>query len=142
MKKDKAKTLIKKKLIKMAANPKSMIIFAYIDTTYAGSEIVPFLNIFAASVFEDDDINQAIIDAEKNDDLEFIYDIIDTCEESLNEINLSEFFPDWPDNIKDGENQIVEIINDSIKDNLCFENISKLFFHHVDCTEFIKIINR
>ncbi|MBN1501264.1 MAG: hypothetical protein JW982_13985 [Spirochaetes bacterium] len=133
---------IQETLNKTVGNFRTKIVMIYIDTTYGDSGIEPFLNIIGASVSSGKNFDEAVKLAEENDDIGFIYDVLNNCEESFDEINLSAFFPKWPDDLKKGENEITDIIRHFISENDVFNDVQKLYFHHVDSLDFVKIIDK
>jgi len=147
MEKNDAKNAIVERLTKIATSPNVEVIFAYIDTTVGSAvpwTMIPFLNIYGGSVYEEDNIDNRMKRVEDEDSIECLYDIIDFTEECDFEINLSQFFPEWPDNTENGEEEILETIRAAIENKTAFAKVRKLFFFHVDCSanEIVKVIDR
>ena len=125
-------------------NDKPDVVMIYIDTSYDDeSNIVPFLNIFGYKTFDNEDFDEAIKTALKQENEGFMWDVLDEFYSSTFDINLSVFYPQWPNNFEDGDQKVVTFIKKILsKEMQRFEHIRKLYFYHVDSFEFIKIIDK
>lgn len=120
------------------------VILIIIDTTYNGSsEIVPYLNIYGFKVSDRYNFDESFGSAVDHDDLGFLYDALTDITSSEFEIELSKHYPNWPDNLKAGDKQILNEIQKVIADApQHFNKIKKLYFDHIDRFGFIKLIDR
>jgi hypothetical protein len=141
--------IIKKEIEKVlleVANQKEKpdIIMIYIDTSYDDeSNVVPFFNIFGEKVFDNKDFDEAIKVASEKQDEGFMWDVLDEFYSSTFEINLSVFYPQWPNDYKNNDKKVVSVIKDFLsKEMQRFEHIQKLYFFHADSFEFTKIIDK
>lgn len=136
---------IERVIIKVAnhkGNPD--IIMIWIDTSYdKDSSVVPFFNISANKVFKNTDFDEAIKAASEQQDEGFLWDVLDETYSSMFEINLSAFYPQWPEDYENKDKNVVSIIKDLLnKDMLRFEHIQKMYFFHVGSLNFTKIIDK
>lgn len=122
---------------------KPTIVFMYVDTTTdENMKIVPFLNIYGSLVFDEVNFDAAFVKAVDNSDSGYIEDILEEIDSSSFEINLSAFYPNWPDEIETGDHKVINIIKSVIdKNQNKFNLVQKLYFNHVDNFDFVKIID-
>lgn len=120
------------------------IIFIYIDTsTDENIEIVPFLNIYGSLIFDEANLDEAIKNAVDNFDSGYIEDVLQDIDSSSFEINLSAFYPNWPEEVEIGDQKILNILNLVINKNQeKFSLIKKIYFDYVDNFDFVKIIDK
>lgn len=120
------------------------IVFIYIDTSAdENTKIVPFLNIYSSLIFDDSNLDEAIKSAVDNCDSTYIEDVLQDIDSSSFEINLSAFYPDWPEELEIGDQKILNILNLIINKNQeKFNFIEKLYFDYVDNFDFVKIIDK
>ncbi|MDD7885112.1 hypothetical protein [Flavivirga sp. 57AJ16] len=125
-------------------NEKPDVIMVYIDTSYDDeSNIVPFLNVFGNKTLDNEDFDEAIKTASKQQDEGFMWDVLDEFYSSTFDINLSVFYPQWPNNFEDSDKKVVTFIKNLLsKEMQRFEHIRKLYFFHVDSFKFTKIIDK
>nr|WP_294922239.1 hypothetical protein [uncultured Flavobacterium sp.] len=130
------------KIVSHEDNP--TIIFVYIDTSTDESMVtVPFLNIYGSLVFDEASFDDALIQALENGDSGYIEDVLEEIDSSSFEINLSVFYPNWPEEIETGDQKIINSINSVINKNKeKFNLVEKLYFHYVDNLDFVKIIDK
>ncbi|PXY41328.1 hypothetical protein DMB65_07960 [Flavobacterium cheongpyeongense] len=130
------------KIVSHEDNP--VIVFIYIDTsTDENREIVPFLNIYASLIFDGANFDEAIKNAVDNCNSGYIEDVLQDIDSSSFEINLSVFYPDWPDEVEIGDQKILNILNLFVNKNQDkFNLIEKLYFDYVDNFDFVKIIDK
>jgi hypothetical protein len=69
--------------------------------------------------------------------------MITVIDSSSFEINLSAFYPGWPEELEIGDQKILNILNLIINKNQeKFNFIEKLYFDYVDHFDFVKIIDK
>lgn len=129
------------KIVSHKNNP--AIIFIDIDTSIENGEIVPFLNIYGSLVFDEVSCDDALIQAVDNSDSSYIEGVLEEIDSSSFEINLSVFYPDWPEELETGDKKVISIINSLLNKNKeKFNLVEKLYFHYVDNLDFVKIIDK
>ena len=130
---------------------KPEIIFMEIDTSVSDIEdegsgsmnIIPYLNIYGNAILNQHNIDDSILTAIKNDEFGYIADILDNIIWNDFEIKLVSLYPDWPDQLKSGDDKIITTVKNTINNNKeKFEHIKKLYFYYVDNLDFIKIIDK
>ncbi|WP_163407013.1 hypothetical protein [Flavobacterium ajazii] len=120
------------------------IIFVYIDTSIDEKmETVPFLNIYGSLIFDNGNFEEALKKAVYNCDSGYIEDVLEEIDSSSFEINLSAFYPNWPEKLEFGDHKVINIINSVIdKNQEKFNLVEKLYFAYVDNFHFVKIIDK
>lgn len=130
---------------------KPEIIFMEIDTSVSDIEdegsgsmnIIPYLNIYGNAILNQHNIDDSILTAIENDEFGYIADILDNIIWNDFEIKLVSLYPDWPDQLKAGDDKIITTLKNTINNNKeKFEHIKKLYFYYVDNLDFIKIIDK
>jgi len=130
---------------------KPEIIFMEIDTSVSDIEdessgsmnIIPYLNIYGNAILNQHNLDDSILTAIKNDEFGYIADILDNIIWNDFEIKLVSLYPDWPDQLKAGDDKIITTLKNTINNNKeKFEHIKKLYFYYVDNLDFIKIIDK
>lgn len=130
---------------------KPEIIFMEIDTSVSDVEvessglmnIVPCLNIYGNAILNQHNLDDTILTAIENDEFGYIADILDNIIWNDFEIKLVSLYPDWPDQLKAGDDKIITAVKNTINNNKeKFEHIKKLYFYYVDNLDFIKIIDK
>jgi hypothetical protein len=123
---------------------KPKIIFIYIDTSAdENMETVPFFNIYGSSVFNEANLDEALKMAIDNCDGGYIEDVLEEIDSCNFEINLSTFYPNWPDALETGDQKVIKIINSVLNKNKeKFNLVEKLYFDYVDNFYFVKIIDK
>lgn len=93
-------------------------------------------------VFDEANFDDALMQAVENQESSYIEDVLEEIASSSFEINLSGFYPTWPDEVEIGDQKIMNILNSVInKNKKKFNIVKKLYFDHVDNFDFIKIID-
>ena len=130
------------KIVSHKDNPE--IIFIYIDTSAAENmEIVPFVNIYGSSVFDGANFDDALKMTIDNCDGGYIEDVLKEIDSSSFQINLSTFYPNWPDELESGDQKVINVIKSVLnKNNEKFNSVKKLYFDYVDSFDFVKIIDK
>jgi len=130
---------------------KPEIIFMVIDTSVSDVEgegkgtmnFVPYLNIYSCAVFNEDNLDDAIQTAIEKKDFVYVEGVLDTITENDFEIKLVSLYPNWPDQLKAGDDKIIASVKNTINNNKeKFEHIKKLYFYHIDSFDFVKIIDK
>jgi len=107
-----------------------------IDTSVGDSgEFTPFLNLWAFKA-DPERFTNAMKSAEENDDINFLYDVVEEVGVSNFEVPLDSFFPDWPENLEEGEAKLKQSLADLVKQS-GFQG--DVYFHHVDTLPLEKI---
>ena len=135
-------------LLDFISNPESPEIFLLqLDTTtvwpvvWTHINFEPVLNILSWKTKDISAFDEAILNAEKHEDEWYIFDKINTIDESFSEINLSPIYGAWPENVESWNEEFINMINEIIKsDKEKFKNIKKMYFYHVNSFKFVKII--
>lgn len=136
--------IIEDRLLRIVSHEgKPKIVFMYVDTTTdENMKVVPFLNIYGSLVFDEANFDAALVKAVDNSDSGYIEDILEEIDSSSFEINLSAFYPNWPDDIATGDQKVINVINSVIdKNQNNFNLVQKLYFNHIDNFDFVKIID-
>lgn len=130
---------------------KPEIIFMVIDTGVSEAEgegrgrmsIVPYLNIYGNAIFDENNLDDAIQTAIEDKDFVYIEGVLDPITENDFEIKLVSLYPDWPDQLKAGDDKIITTVKNTVNNNKeKFEHIKKLYFYYMDSFDFIKIIDK
>ncbi|PXY47008.1 tetratricopeptide repeat protein [Flavobacterium hydrophilum] len=131
-----------KNIVSHEDNP--TIIFIYVDSSVdENMETVPFLNIYGNLIFDEENFDEALIQAVENNDSGYIQDVLEEIDSSSFEINISGFYPNWPNEVGTGDQKVIDTINSVInKNKKHFNLVEKLYFDHVDNFDFAKIIDK
>lgn len=130
------------KIVSHQDNP--AIIFVYVDTSIdENMEMIPFFNISGSLVFNEANLDEALKKAVDNCDRGYIDDVLEEVDSSNFEINLSTFYPNWPDELQIGDQKVINILNSIFSKNRGkFNLVEKLYFDYVDNFDFVKIIDK
>ena len=105
-----------KNIVSHEDNPK--IIFVYVDSSVDDDmEIVPFLNIYGSLILDEGNFDDALLQAVENNDSGYIQDVLEEIDSSSFEINISAFYPNWPDEVGTGDQKVIDNINLVINKN-------------------------
>lgn len=110
------------------AHPTADLIEATIDTTLTGGDTVPHLNLWAWRV-DGATLDEAMRQATDNDDLGFLYDVLGAAGEQCFEFPLSEFYPQWPEGLQDGDEAIAAALRGA---KAASGTSARVYFHYVD----------
>lgn len=109
-------------------NVQADLIEVVIDTTPKGEDMVPFVNLWAWSVSASCDLSKSAVQVEATGDLGFLYDFLDEQASSCFEVEASCFYPEWPDGLKEGDEQLLAMLR-----RACASDAGPtVVFHHVD----------
>ena len=127
-----------------AVSGSSDIVLLEIDTSAAldWKWIVPYLNLYSSNLPKDKNFDESFKKSIENEDMSYLYDIIDGYEDQFN-INISNLYPKWPNEIENWDKKLVEIINTIIsKYPDKFAHLQIMYLTHIESFEFKKLINK
>lgn len=105
-----------------------------IDTS--APDCTPYANLWAWTVHAHADFDQALTRARAEDDLGFLYDVLDEQRSSCFERSVAWAYPRWPDDLDAGDAAIRNSIARALKTS---GTTVRAFFHHVDTLELEEI---
>lgn len=97
------------------------------DTNLMG--ITPYLNLRALDIHEGNSFEEAMRKVSKTEDWGILEDITKQIGDMTFEVELTEFYPDWPENYEKGDLKVIHALNCAVN-NLSQKTI--FLFHHVD----------
>ncbi|MDE1465506.1 hypothetical protein [Spartinivicinus poritis] len=93
-----------------------------------GMNITPYLNLWACNIFEGESFFDAMKEVSEHDDWGFLEDITDQVGSNSFNISLTEFYPNWPEQVKQGDNKVIKLLGKNAK---YLSNDTIFIFHHV-----------
>lgn len=122
------------------------IVFAELDTGGSAMPeegIIPYLNLIGSNVLGGKGFDEAIQLAIEEDEFGYIEDALDPVGWDNFEIRLPPLYPEWPENIEEGNKRVVASLEAAVQSHEeKFERVKRLYFHVVDNLSFVKIIDR
>ena len=114
----------------ISSNSSADLIEAVVDSTVGPEDsFVPVLNLWAWKVTSGQNLQDALQKVTDTEDEDFLEDILE--EISSQSCELADFYPDWPENLGEGDMKVLQLLKSSVGSPSTLSDKTAFLFRHI-----------